>query len=201
MGQYKIIAIERQYASGGRAIGKAIANKLGIPFYGREILEMAAERNGQTADYIEHLEETASNSMFYALMTAYSRAAHGEVDVLSPEDTLLLTETEIINELASEGPCVFIGRSAGCILKDRSDVLRVFIYADDDARIDRAVKEYGHDAKEAVSVLRKFDKRRANYYNVNYNLKWEDKAGYHLCLDSGRLGVDNCVKILMELMK
>lgn len=201
MGKYKIIAIERQYASGGRSIGKKVARELGIPYYGREVLEMAAERNGQTADYIEHLEETASNSMFYALMTAYNRAAHGEVDVLSPEDTLLLTETEIINELASEGPCVLIGRSAGCILKDRKDVLRVFIYADDEARIERAVNQYGHDEKEALSVLRKFDKRRANFYNVNYNLKWEDKAGYHICLDSGKLGIDNCVRILLEMMK
>ena len=201
MGKYKIIAIERQYASGGRAIGKKVARALGIPYYGREILEMAAERNGQTAEYIEHLEETASNSMFYALLTAYNRAAHGEVEVLSPEDTLLLTETEIINDLAGEGPCVFIGRSAGCILKDRPDVLRVFIYSDDDARIERAVKEYGDDPKEVMSKLRKFDKRRENYYNVNYSLKWEDHAGYHLCLDSGKLGIDNCVKILVDLMK
>lgn len=201
MGQYKIIAIERQYASGGRAIGKEVAKALGVPYYGREILEMAAERNGQTADYIEHLEETTSNSMFYALMSAYNRAAHGEVELLSPEDTLLLTETEIIRELASEGPCVFIGRSAGCILKDRKDVLRVFIYADDDTRVERAVKHYGHDEKEALGVLRKFDKRRANFYNVNYNLKWEDKAGYHICLDSGKLGIETCKNILLEMMK
>ena len=115
MSQYKIIAIERQYASGGRAIGKKVARALGIPFYGREILEMAAERNGQTAEYIEHLEETASASMFYTLMTAYNRITQGEGDVLSPEDTLLLTETQIITELAAEGPCVMVGRSAGCI--------------------------------------------------------------------------------------
>ena len=200
MSQYKIIAIERQYASGGRAIGKKVARALGIPFYGREILEMAAERNGQTAEYIEHLEETASTSMFYTLMTAYNRVTQGEGDVLSPEDTLLLTETQVITELAAEGPCVMIGRSAGCILKDREDVLRVFIYADDEARIERAVKEYGHDPKEAATVLRKFDKRRANFYNVNYNLKWEDRAGYHLCLDSGKLGVDQCVNILLQLL-
>ena len=201
MSKYRIIAIERQYASGGREIGKKVAKALGSPSYGREILEMAAERNGQTAEYIEHLEETVSNSMFYALMNAYNRAAHGEVEVLSPEDTLLLTETEVIKELAAKGPCVFIGRSAGCILNERSDILRVFIYAEDEIRMKRAIEQYGDDPKEAFSILRKYDKRRANYYNVNYSHKWGDRAGYHICLDSGKLGIENCVKILTELMK
>lgn len=201
MSKYNIIAIERQYASGGRAIGKKVARELGIPFYGKEILEMAAERNGQTADYIEQLEETASTSMFYTLMAAYNKATRGDAELLSPEDMLLFTETEIIKELAAEGPCVLIGRSAGCILQDRTDVLHVFIYADEETRIQRAVEEYGHDPREAASVLRKFDKRRANFYNVNYNLKWEDKAGYHLCLDSGKLGVDLCARILLDAMK
>ncbi len=201
MSKYKIIAIERQYASGGRAIGKKVARELGIPYYGREILEMAAEKNGQTAEYIEHLEETASTGMLVTLLAAYNRAVKGEGDLLSPEDMLLLTETEVIRELAAEGPCVFIGRSAGCILKDRDDVLRVFIYAEDDRRMERAVETYGHDPKEVAAELRKYDKRRANFYNVNYNLKWEDKAGYHLCLDSGKLGEEACVKILTEMMK
>ncbi len=200
MSQYSIVAIERQYASGGRTIGKQVARALGIPYYGKEILEMAAERNGQTAEYIEHLEETATNSMFYSFMAAY-RATRGDTELLSPEDMLLFTETEIIKELAEEGPCVLIGRSAGCILKDRADVLRVFIYADDEARIQRAVKEYGHNPDKAASLLRRYDKRRANFYNVNYNLKWEDKAGYHICLDSGKLGLDQCAQIILNAVK
>jgi cytidylate kinase len=200
MSKYNIVAIERQYASGGRTIGKQVARALGIPYYGKEILEMAAERNGQTAAYIEHLEETATNSMFYSFMAAY-KASRGDTELLSPEDMLLFTETEIIKELAGEGPCVLIGRSAGCILKDRADVLRAFIYADDEARIERAVKEYGDDPDKAASLLRKFDKRRANFYNVNYNLKWEDKAGYHLCLDSGKLGLEKCAQIILDAVK
>lgn len=200
MSKYNIIAIERQYASGGRTIGKKVAREKGIPYYGKEILDMAAERNGQTAQYIEHLEETATNSMFYTFMAAY-KATRGDVEILSPEDMLLFTETEIIKELAGEGPCVLIGRSAGCILKDRKDVLRVFIYADDEQRMQRAVDNYGHGAKEAAGILRKFDKRRANFYNVNYNLKWEDKAGYHICLDSGKLGLDACANIILNAVK
>ena len=201
MSKYRIITIERQYASGGRAVGKQVAAQLGVPCYGREILEMAAERNGQTAEYIEHLEETAAGSMIYSFIAAYNRTLRGEGDLLSPEDMLLYTEAEIIRELAGEGPCVFVGRSAGCILQDRSDVLRVFIHADDDARLRRAVEEYGHDPKEAAGVLRRYDKRRANFYNVNYNLKWGDKAGYHICLDSGKLGVDACARLLLGLVQ
>ncbi len=200
MAKYTMLAIERQYASGGRSIGKKVARTLGVPYYGREILEMAAERSGQTADYIEHLEETATNSLLYSLVAAY-RAQCGESGTVSPEDQLLMAETQIITELAQEGPCVFIGRSAGMILKDRKDVLRVFIYADEEARIRRAVDEYGHDEREAPMILRRFDKRRANFYTVQYNQRWEDRSGYHLSLDSGKLGEEACVRILLEVMK
>ena len=165
MAKYTMLSIERQYASGGRSIGKKAARTLGVPYYGREILEIAAERSGRTADYIEHLEETATSSLLYSLVAAY-RAQRGESGAVSPEDQLLMVETQIITELAQEGPCVFIGRSAGMILKDRKDVLRVFIYADEEAKIRRAVDEYGHDEREAPMILRRFDKRRASFYTV-----------------------------------
>ena len=80
-------------------------------------------------------------------------------------------------------------------------MLRAFLYADEEARIRRAVDEYGHDENEAPTVLRYFDRRRANFYNANYSLKWEDKAGYHLCLDTGRLGVAACAKVLLRAMQ
>lgn len=198
---YRILALERQYASGGRAVGSMVAEALGIPCYNREILEYAAERNGQTPERVEHLEETANTSLFFAFLTAYNRTGRGEPGLLSPEDTLLLTEAQVIRDLADEGPCVLVGRSAGCILRDRPDVLRAFLYADEEARIRRAVDEYGHDENEAANVLRHFDRRRANFYNVNYNLKWEDKEGYHLCLNTGKLGLDACARILLAAMQ
>ena len=200
MAKFNIIAIERQYASGGRKVGKLVAQQLGIPYYGREILQMAAERNGQTADYIEHLEESATSGLFYSFMMAY-KSTRGDFEMLSPEDMLLYTETEVIRDLAADGPCVMIGRSAGCILKDRKDVLRVFIYAEDEARIQRAVEQYGVPAKDAQATLRRFDKRRANFYSVNYSLKWEDKAGYHMMLDSGKLGMEACAALILEAVK
>ena len=198
---YRILTLERQYASGGRAVGKAVADALGVPCFNREILEYAAERSGQTPEHLERLEETANTGLLSSLQAAYARLARGERAALPPEGALLLAEAEVIRELADEGPCVLIGRSAGCILRDRTDVLRAFLYADEEARIRRAVDEYGHDENEASTVLRYFDRRRANFYNANYSLKWEDKAGYHLCLDTGRLGVAACAKVLLRAMQ
>lgn len=198
---YRILTLERQYASGGRAVGKAVADALGVPCYNREILEYAAERSGQTPEHLERLEETANTGLISSLQAAYARLARGERAALPPEAALLLAEAEVIRDLADEGPCVLIGRSAGCILRDRTDVLRAFLYADEEARVRRAVDEYGHDENEAPTVLRYFDRRRANFYNANYSLKWEDKAGYHLCLDTGRLGVAACAKVLLRAMQ
>lgn len=198
---YRILTLERQYASGGRAVGKAVADALGVPCFNREILEYAAERSGQTPEHLERLEETASTGLLSSLQAAYARLARGERAALPPEGALLIAEAEVIRELADEGPCVLIGRSAGCILRDRTDVLRAFLYADEEARIRRAVDEYGHDENEAPTVLRYFDRRRANFYNANYSLKWEDKAGYHLCLDTGRLGIAACAKVLLRAMQ
>ena len=198
---YRILTLERQYASGGRAVGKAVADALGVPCFNREILEYAAERSGQTPEHLERLEETANTGLISSLQAAYARLARGERAALPPEGALLLAEAEVIRDLADEGPCVLIGRSAGCILRDRTDVLRAFLYADEEARIRRAVDEYGHDEYEAPTVLRYFDRRRANFYNANYSLKWEDKAGYHLCLDTGRLGVAACAQVLLRAMQ
>ena len=182
-------------------MGKAVADALGVPCYNREILEYAAERSGQTPEHLERLEETANTGLISSLQAAYARLARGERAALPPEGALLLAEAEVIRDLADEGPCVLIGRSAGCILRDRTDVLRAFLYADEEARIRRAVDEYGHDENEAPTVLRYFDRRRANFYNANYSLKWEDKAGYHLCLDTGRLGIAACAKVLLRAMQ
>ena len=149
----------------------------------------------------EDMEEIRYRCLISSLQAAYARLARGERAALPPEGALLLAEAEVIRELADEGPCVLIGRSAGCILRDRTDVLRAFLYADEEARIRRAVDEYGHDENEAANVLRHFDRRRANFYNVNYNLKWEDKEGYHLCLNTGKLGLDACARILLAAMQ
>ena len=111
-------------------------------------------------------------------------------------DQINAYQTELIKELAEKESCVIVGRCAGWVLKERKDVLKVYIHADRDFRTKRAVTIY-HDAKEHVDgILRRCDKRRGNFYSANTGKKWDDKSEYHLMLDSGKLGIEGCVEVI-----
>lgn len=200
MNKFKVITIERQYASGGRIIGNLVAEKLGIPCYGREILEITAKRYNISPESIEHIEETTTNSLLYSLAMA-SKIVSGVTDAMSPNDRLFCAESEVITELAEKERCIIIGRCAGRVLSERDDCLSVFIYADNESRVKRAVEDYNISKDEAESVLRKFDKRRSSFYNANSDIKWEEMSGYHICLDSGRLGVEACADVIAQIYK
>ena len=200
MSRFKIVTIEREYASGGREVGKKLADALGVPCYGEEILEMAAQRYGTTADNLRELEETATNSLVYSLYMM-SHATTGAPTMLSSADQLAIVEGEIIRQLADETPCVIVGRCAGCVLHERDDVLRVFIRADKETRKQRAISVYNDPAATVDAVLKKADKRRSNYYGANSDLRWNDMAGYHMVLDSGKLGTDACAEIIAKIVK
>ena len=193
---YHIITIEREYASGGSLVGKLTGEALGIPVYGREILELAAREGGTTPDYIEHLEETATNSLLYSL-AAMAKTARGQLPQLSQTDQLNLLEEKIIQRLAQQGPCIIVGRCAGWVLRERRDVLRVFIHADRRERLRRAAEEYGIPEQEAPAVLHQFDHRRSHFYHANTGKAWREREGYHMVVDSGLLGVDLCAKLLV----
>lgn len=195
MKRFRIITIERQYASGGREIGALLSEKLGIPCYGREILEITAKRFNISPESIENIEETTTNSILYSLAMA-SKIVSGVTDPMSPNDRLFCAESSVINEISNKGDCIIIGRCAGRILSARDDVLNIFVYSDHASRMKRAIEEYGIPEEDAESVLRKFDKRRAGFYNANSDIKWEDKSGYHICLDSGKLGVEACADLI-----
>ena len=189
MEKIAIITIEREYASGGSEIGKRVSQRLGIPVYGHEILEMAAKRGNTTPEYIEHLEETDTNSLLYSLLMM-AKTAVGQPAQISGNDALNLLEARIIEEMARRGRCVIVGRCAGWILRDRRDVLNVFIHADEETRI-----------KRAAATLRQFDRRRANFYHANTNLAWKEKDGYHMVLDSGKLGIGACADLIAHLVE
>ncbi len=193
---YHIITIEREYASGGSQVGKLTGEALGIPVYGREILEMAAREGGTTPEYIEHLEETDTNSLLYSLV-AMAKTAGGQLPQISQTDQLNLLEGQIIQKLAQQGPCVIVGRCAGWVLRERQDVLSVFIHANRQERLRRAVEEYQIPEEQAAAVLHRFDHRRSNFYHANTGLNWREREGYHMVLDSGLLGVDLCAKLLV----
>jgi cytidylate kinase len=198
--KYNIITIEREYASGGSAIGKKLSKALGIPVYGHEILELVAGRLGTDSAQIEHLEETATNSIIYSV-AMMAQMATGEMNGLSKESELYLAEAEIIKNLADKGSCIIIGHCANGILRDRKDVLNVFIHADYEARKKRAVEEYGYDGNKIEHYLKKQDRRRANFYSANSRRVWDSKTEYHLMLDSSKLGLEKCVDIIQYSMK
>ena len=120
----------------------------------------------------------------------------GERDGLSEEGALYVTEERVIKEMAMNGPCVIVGRCAGWILREREDVLRVFIHADREFRKKRAVEVYGIPKSNVENVLKRFDRRRANFYHANTCMSWDDKKGYHLVLDSSHLGIAQCAEII-----
>lgn len=193
--KYNIIAIERQYASGGNEIGERTAEILDIPCYGQEVLNRAAKLMHTAPECLLHLEETTSNSLLYSIGMA-AKVMKGERDGLSEEGALYVTEERVIKEMAMGGPCVIVGRCAGWILRERQDVLRVFIHADREFRKKRAVEVYGIPKNNVENVLKRFDRRRANFYHANTCMSWDDKKGYHLVLDSSHLGLAQCAEII-----
>ena len=196
--KYNIIAIEREYASGGREIGDLVAKKLGVQCYGRKILEIAAEHYNTSPERLEHLEETATTSFLYSVYLM-SQEPTGIINTIPREDTLNIVENKIILEMASKGPAVFIGHCASYVLKNRADLLSVFIHQETNKRFKRAIEQYEIEEQKAEATLRKHDKRRANYYSANTGEKWNDIKNYHLVLDSGRLGIEECAEIIVRL--
>lgn len=197
MGKINIITIGREYASGGRAVGKLISEKLGIPFYNKEILHMAAEKLEMSADDVKFADETAASSLLYSMSLMSNLSA---ATALPLNDRIFIEEREVIKTLAQQGPCVIVGRCADSILKEiRDDVFNVFIYADSESRAKRAVEEYGEKPENVYSSLRKHDKKRSTYYNLNTGQKWGAKDNYDLCLNSAKIGIDMCAEAIIKL--
>lgn len=193
----KIITIERQYGSGGSIIGKIAADKLGINCYNRQILEMTAKKCGLSPEYIENAEEKAPASFLYSLMLSANPAKSLE-DNLPLSDKVFLMESRIITELAEkEDRFVLVGRCGNYILEEKG-CFGVYIYASPEQRIRRAVEEYGIPESKAESIMKKNDKRRETFYNINSGRNWQDKEQYSLCLNSGELGDELCAEIIVQ---
>lgn len=188
----KIITVSRQFGSGGRAIGKAVAEKLGIPCYDSEIIARVAQSSGLSKEYIEQTGE------YSAHLTWLGRAlgATHSAGTLNNEDRVWVEQRKIILDLAESGPCVIVGRCADYILKDRSDLLTVFVHADDKSRAERIVRLYGERAEKPEKRLREKDKRRSAYYKYYTETEWGVASNYHISLDSGALGIEKCVEII-----
>lgn len=198
---YKVITMERQFASGGNEIGRRAAKKLGIALYDRNILTEAAKRLEIPPIYIADLEETAPGSIIFNLSKTALGGSTKKNANLSMAEKLFLEEKQIIEEIVEKQDCVIVGRCASYILKDRQDCLKVFVYADKDFRLQRALKEEKIKESEVEEVLRKTDKRRSGFYNTHTGWEWGDMQHFDICLNSKNLGIDKCVDILAAAMK
>ncbi len=190
----KIITVSRQFGSGGRTIGKLTAERLGIPCYDHEFIEEVAKSCGFAKEYIEaHGEYSDSGNLLGRIFKSANR-----FDSLSNQDKIWIEQRKIILKIAEE-PCVIVGRCADYILRDRDDVLNVFIHADDKFRAERIVSLYGEKPDKPEKRLRDKDRRRAAYYKDYTETEWGVASNYHLALDSGKLGIDSCVNILVSV--
>ena len=193
-----VITISREFGSGGRAIGKALADRLGVKFYDKELVYQAAKESGIDPALFERIDEHAANSLLYSLsmgMLTLGNTGYSPRDQISVNDQLYLLQHKIIKKLAKE-PCVIVGRCADYILKDKTNCVRFFIHADIDYRTERAVKLYNVPEDKAEAVVRKTDKTRANYYQFYTELKWGYAGNYNLCLNSSKLTTEQAVDVL-----
>lgn len=196
MNGYRVITIERQYASGGSEIGKLIGQKLNIPCHDHDILEKAARACDVSSEHIAYAEETTTNSLLFGL----SMLTNGGT-ALPLSERIFAEETKIIRETAQREKCVIVGRCANYILKNTVKALNVYIYADYEMRVDRARNVYEIPIEEVEKTIRRFDKKRAGFYHANCKTNWNDKNLYHICLDSSKLGIEQCADIIAQIVR
>lgn len=191
-----IITISREFGSGGRSIGKAVAQKLGYEYFDKEIIERIAQESGLSADYIEKNGEHSpgTNIFSYAFV---GRNRRGE----SVEDYLWNSQREVILSMAEKGNCVIVGRCADYILRDREDSLHVFIHSDIEKRAERIVNLYGETKQKPQKRLMEKDRTRKLNYKYYTDRDWGMSQNYHISLDSGVIGLERCEDMIVALAK
>ncbi|MBQ9611758.1 MAG: cytidylate kinase-like family protein [Lachnospiraceae bacterium] len=199
-----IITIGRQFGSGGREIGQKLAEHYGITCYDKELIAKVAKNSGFCEEMIHQQDERPTNSFLYNLvMDTYSFGYNASSFVDMPiSQKVFLAQFDTIKKLAQEGPCVFIGRCADNALSDMSNVINLFIYADDDFRIREIMRRYPDITTEqkARDFMNKKDKQRASYYNYYSSKKWGNAPSYDACIDTTLLGIDGTVKLICQMI-
>lgn len=191
--KHRIITISRQFGSGGRTVGKHVAEKLGIPCYDQELIEKIAEESGFAKEYIvEKAEETPGGGHWLSNILTSNQE-------FITQDLLWEIQKKVILDLAAKGPCVIVGRCADYVLKDEADCLTVFVHAELSKRAERIVRLYGEREETPEKRLKDKDKRRSAYYRFHTDQDWGAANNYHIALDSGVLGIDKCVDIIADL--
>jgi len=202
MSKKTIITISREFGSGGREIGKKLADRMNIPFYDKELIELAAKESGIDASLFEDEEYRTSRGFYLLGAIGFTLGSPiSSISEMSLNDRLFLVQSKTIETIAKQGSCVIVGRCADYILQDDPDVLSVFIHANMKDKKERAIHSYEVDERNIDASIAKIDKRRANYYNYYTDRKWGEAANYDIVLNSSKFGVDGCVALLQSIMQ
>lgn len=198
-----VITISREFGSGGREIGKKLAEKLGIPFYDKELLSEAAKQSGICEDLFHKHDETYSSSLLYSLvMGAYPVSNDGKLYPDMPlNHKIFLAQFDAIKSIAEKGPCVIIGRCADYVLADFCSTINFFIFGDMPEKKRRILERYDIEKNKVEDFIKKTDKRRANYYNYYSDKKWGVAAHYDMCVNSSKIGIDKTVDLLADYIR
>ena len=199
----KIVTISRQYGSGGRYIGENLAKAMGVPCYDEKLIDMVAKESGFAQSFVAEKGERMTGSLLFNIASSLSFANNvfSTNNGVTLQDEIYFTQNRIIKELADKGPCVIVGRCADYILREREDCLNVFIFEDNESKIKRAEKYFNITREEAPAVLKKKDKARANHYKYYTDQEWGMASNYDLCLNSGLIGIEGCVKAIQQVLE
>lgn len=197
-----IITISREFGSGGRAVGSKLAQRLNIPFYDKEIIQMTAEKSGLSEEFLASAEEHSNRSFLFSIASApYSDFKYPYQYDTPVTDKAFFAQANVIREIAANTNCVIVGRCADYLLKDEKKLLRVFISADMEERRQRIITEYGIDEKESVTKLRKADKSREKYVRHYTGEEWGSIKNHDLVINTSFTGVDGAVEIILAALQ
>lgn len=197
----RIITISRECGSGGHTIGKMIAEKLGVTFYDKRLMELVAQRSGLSEKTIEEQGEHTTTSLLFNLATnisyAYNVANKGSMIL---PDQIYAFQAELIRELADKESCVIVGRCADYILKERRDCLNVFIHADTESKKARISNEHRVESQNVEIHIKDREKKRSTHYHHYTDQVWGASKNYHICLNSSTFGIDKCVDMVLSAL-
>ncbi|MDO5388298.1 MAG: cytidylate kinase-like family protein [Clostridia bacterium] len=192
-----IITINREFCGGGNYIGKKLSERLEVPFYDKELVNMAAKEAGYAEATFEKVDEVATNSLLYSLIMGVHNST--QTGILPDNDKLFNIQADIIRKAADKGSCVVLGRCSNYILREEKNLVRVFLKADMDFRKDRYEKLYGQPEKGTVEdAIEKRDKKRSSYFKFYTGHRWEDTEMYDLVINTGKIGFDNSVDMIID---
>ncbi|MDD6210706.1 MAG: cytidylate kinase-like family protein [Bacteroidales bacterium] len=197
--KHYVITVGREYGSGGREIGKRIAADLGIAFYDKELLYLAAKESGLSPELFDSADEQATNKLAYALSSGFSFCGTPFSSCFS-NDTLFNIQSEAMRNLVEKESCVIVGRCADFVLRENPRCINVFVHAPEKVRIERVMLRESLCRQEALELITKTDKNRANYYNYYSHKEWGKSASYHFSLDSSLFGIEKTAEIIEQLV-